>query len=529
MAKFKVLVSDPLAEEGLEIFKKDPDVELVSKPKMKPEDLLKEISDADALAVRSETKVTAEVIAAAKKLKVIGRAGVGVDNVDIKAASKKGIIVMNTPDGNTISAAEHTLSLLMALSRNIPQANASLRAGQWDRKKFTGVELYSKVLGIIGLGRIGREVAKRAKSFGMRILWHDPFLTADAAEKLGVEMASLEKIYREADYITVHAPKTAETKHMIGAKEIGMMKEGIRIINCARGGIIDESALLDALKSGKVAGAALDVFETEPAAGNPLVALENVVATPHLGASTEEAQTNVAIAIAHQIIETLKGVDIRNAVNMPAVDAKTLERLRPYLTLTEKLGRLQSQIVTGHIQEVEVDYCGEISQEDVPALTLSLLKGLFDQYSPELVNYVNAPVIAQERGIRIVETRSASALDFANLVKLRIVTDREQREVWGTVFGKQETRIVNIDGYDTDAPPSDLMLVLTNNDKPGVVGNVGTLLGRHGINIAGLHMGRKEEGGKAITLLNIDNAVPEEILKKLSKTENIIDVKLVKL
>lgn len=529
MAKYKVLVSDPLAEEGIEVLKKDPDIEVVAKAKMKPEELFKEISDADALIVRSETKVTPEVIAAAKKLRVIGRAGVGVDNVDIKAASKKGIIVMNTPDGNTISAAEHTISMLMSMARNIPQANATLRAGQWERKKFTGIELYGKTIGIIGLGRIGREVAKRSKSFGMRILGNDPYMSSDIAEKIGVELVKLEDIFRQADFITVHTPKTAETKHLIGKKEMEMMKGNARLINCARGGIIDESALLDALKSGKIAGAAIDVFETEPAVNNPLVTLDNVVATPHLGASTEEAQVNVAIAIAHQIINALKDINIENAVNMPAVDAKTMERLKPYLTLTEKLGRLLSQIVEGHLKEIQIDYNGEISPEDLPALTLSLLKGLLDLYSPEMVNYVNAPIIAQERGIKIIEKRQSSATDFANLVKVQAKTDKGSKEVWGTVFGKSELRIVNIDGYDMDVDPTDYMLVLSNHDTPGVVGSIGTLLGKKGINIAGLNMGRKQVGGKAVTVLNIDNQPSPEVMKELSHLPNLIDVKVVKL
>ena len=525
----KVLVSDNLAKEGIEVLKKEKDLTVDVKLNLKPEELISCIGEYDALLVRSETKVTKEVIEAAKNMKVIGRAGVGVDNIDVAAASRKGIIVMNAPDANTISTAEQTMSLIMSMSRNIPQAYASLKSKKWDRKKFVGVELNGKILGVIGLGRIGTEVVKRALSFGMKVLAFDPLVSHEKALKLQVELVSLDELISSSDYITVHTPLTADTKHMISDKEFANMKDGVRVVNCARGGIIDEAALYNALKSGKVAGASLDVFEKEPPFESPLLELDNVIVTPHLGASTEEAQINVSVVVAEQVIDTLRGKGVRNAVNIPAISPELLKEIRPYINLAERLGKLQSQIADGRISEVNVEYSGAINDNSITALTLSVLKGLLEPMIGNGVNYVNAQIIAKEKGIKIIESKNNLSYDFTSLITVRVFTDKGERIVAGTIFGKSEPRLVNIDGYDMDAVPSDYMLIFFNLDKPGVVGNIGTMLGKENINIAGLHMGRKETGGKAVTVLNIDGEVSKEVLAKLSKLENIIAVKSVKL
>ncbi|MEK6646974.1 MAG: phosphoglycerate dehydrogenase [Candidatus Firestonebacteria bacterium] len=527
---FKVLVADPLAEQGIEILKNEQEISVDVKIKMSPKDLISCIAEYDVLLVRSETKVTEEIITAGKKLKIIGRAGVGLDNVNLNFATKHGIIVMNTPDGNTISAAEHTLSMLLALSRNIPQADASLRAKQWNRKQFTGVELYGKILGIIGMGRIGREVAKRALGFKMRIVAYDPFLSPEEAHKLEVELVDdMSELLRKSDYLTFHTPLTSETKHLIGENEIAMMKKNMRIINCARGGIVDESALEKALKTGKIAGAALDVFEKEPPFESALLDLPNVIVTPHLGASTEEAQINVSIAIAHQVIDALKNKVVRNAANVPAVEPETLKKIQPYLTLCEKLGGLISQLIEGHLLQIEVEYSGQITDYNLSPMTVSLIKGLLEPISSEVINYVNAPIFAKERGIKLIESKSTDTKDFVNLITVRAKTDKMEKQISGSIFGKMNLRIVNIDGYEMDVELFPHILVLSNIDKPGVVGNVGSMLGQCNINIAGLQMGRKVEGGNAITVLTIDTAVTSEIIDKLKKLENIIDVKYIKL
>ncbi|MCX5656854.1 MAG: phosphoglycerate dehydrogenase, partial [Candidatus Omnitrophica bacterium] len=461
----KILVSDPLADEGLKILKEEKQLEVEVKLKQS-EDALKEIiKDYDALLVRSETKVTAAIIEKAAKLKVIGRAGVGLDNVDVDAATKKGIIVMNAPEGNTISTAEHTMCMILALSRNIPQANASLKQNEWNRKKFLGVEIYGKVLGIVGLGRIGREVAKRALSFGMKVITFDPYLPEDKAKQLGVELVELKHLFKNADYITLHVPLTDDTKNMISEKELGLMKKGVRIINCARGGLIDENALAKAIEAGIVYGAAIDVFEKEPPGDNPLLRLEKVIVTPHLGASTEEAQINVSIDIARQVKDALLGGGIRNAVNFPCVEAQLLNLLRPFINLTEKLGALQTQISEGHIKEVKVRYVGDILGADTQPLTVALIKGMLTPILQETVNFVNAPLIAKERGIKISETKTAEAEDFANLVSVEVITDKSRNIVLGTLMANKFPRIVKINEFYVEVIPSGFMLLLHNLDK----------------------------------------------------------------
>lgn len=526
----KILVSDPLSEEGLKILKEIKEFQVDVKTELKPEALKEIIKDYDALIVRSATKVTKDIISASSKLKVIGRAGVGLDNVDLAAATQKGIIVMNTPGGNTISTAEHTMSMILALSRNIPQANASTKKGEWKRSKFMGVELYGKVLGIVGLGRIGTEVAKRALSFGMKILAYDPFLSAEVAESLGIEIAELKDLLAGSDYITVHTPLTEETKHMISAEEFSLMKAGVRIINCARGGIVDEAALLSAIKESKVSAAALDVFEKEPLAPeSELLKLDNVIVTPHLGASTEEAQVNVAIEVAEIVRDALLGKGIRNAANYPCIEAEVCKFLEPYINLTEKLGVFSSQLTEGRFQELIINYSGEITQYDLNPLTMSLVKGMLSPILKETVNFINAVSLAKERGIRIKESKTSKEEEFVNLVQLEIKTDKETRVVCGTLSANKQPRIVKIDDYYVEVSPMGEMVMIQNWDRPGIIGNLGTLFGKHNINIAAMTFGREKAGGKAITILNVDAAVSAGIMDKIKKIDNILAVKVIRL
>ncbi|MEK7386011.1 MAG: phosphoglycerate dehydrogenase [candidate division NC10 bacterium] len=525
----RVLIADQLSEDGVTLLKREPRLQVDVKTGLSPKELAEAIGPYDGLLVRSSTKVTAEVIAKADRLKVIGRAGVGLDNVDAEAATKRGIIVMNVPAGNTISTAEHTMSLLMALARRIPQAHASLHAGRWERSKFVGTELFGKTLGIIGLGKIGTEVAKRAQAFGMRVIASDPFLSSERAQQLEIQLTDLPRLYAEADFITVHTPLTAETRHMIGAKELAAMKRGVRLINCARGGIIDETALHQAITAGRVAGAAIDVFEQEPPKDHPLLALEQVICTPHLGASTQEAQLNVAIEVAQQVADALLGRGIRNAVNMPSVDAQTLKVLQPYLVLGERLGSLGAQLSGGQVAEVRVTYVGEVTEHDTSAVTLAILKGVLAPMVGENVNYVNASLIAAERGVRVVEAKASRMEEFANLLALEIRSDGTTLTLQGTLSARREPRIVKIDRYFVEAVPEGYMLILKNEDQPGLIGALGTLLGESKINIAGMSNGRDKPGGTAITVVNIDNHVPPDVLERVRKLRHVLDAKLITL
>ncbi len=544
---FKVLIADHLSEDGIALLKAEPRLQVDVKTGLSPADLAAIIGPYEALLVRSSTKVTAEVIAKADRLKVIGRAGVGLDNVDADAATKRGIIVMNVPAGNTISTAEHTMSMLMALARRIPQAHAHVRQGLWERAKFVGTELFGKTLGIVGLGKIGTEVAKRAQAFGMRVIAYDPFLSSERAQQLEVQVTDLKTIYAEADFITVHTPLTAETRHLIGAKEIASMKRGVRLLNCARGGIIDEAALREALASGHVAGAAIDVYEQEPPKDNPLLAMDQVVATPHLGASTQEAQLNVAIEVAKQVADALLGRGIRNAVNMPSVDAQTLKVLQPYIVLGERLGALASQLSGGKIAEVRVTYVGQMTAHDTSSVTLAVLKGILAPMVGENVNYVNASLIAAERGIKVVEAKASRLDEFADLLSLDVRSDpstplgvvpskrsasRDDGQtltIQGTLSPRREPRVVKIDRYFVEASPEGYLLILKNQDKPGLIGQLGTLLGESGINIAGMSNGRDEPGGTAITVVNIDNPVPPQVLDRVKQLRHVLDAKLITL
>jgi D-3-phosphoglycerate dehydrogenase len=526
----KVLVSDQLSLEGLKILKEVKEFQVDEKLNLKPEELKSIIKDYDALIVRSATKVTKEVIDAGVNLKVIGRAGVGLDNVDLQAATQKGIIVMNTPAGNTISTAEHTVSMILSLSRNIPQANASTKAGEWKRSKFMGVELYNKTLGIVGFGKIGSEVAKRALSFGMKVIAYDPFLSKEVAENIGVEVVDLKELFSGADYITVHTPLTDETRHMISTEEIALMKKGVRLVNCARGGIIDEEALVAAVKEGKVAGAAIDVFEKEPPlADNQLLKLDNIILTPHLGASTEEAQVNVAIEVAEVVRDALLGKGIRNAANYPCLEAEVCKMLNPFINLSEKMGIFAGQLLEGRLQELSINYSGEIIQYDLSPLTFALIKGVLSPILKETVNFINSVSLAKERGINIREAKSSKEGEFVNLIQLEIKTDKESKKVAGTLSANKQPRIVKIDDFYVEATPVGEMVMIENWDKSGIIGSLGTLLGKHNINIAAMTFGRQAPGGKAITLLNVDGSVSGDIAEKIKKTENVLTVKVIKI
>lgn len=526
---FKILVTDKISEQGLAVFKNAPGFQVDEKIKMTPEDLKKIVADYDGWIIRSGTKITADLIEAATKLKIIGRAGVGLDNVDLPAATKRGIIVMNTPDGNTISTAEHTVAMLMAAARQIPQAYASLKSGKWERSKFVGTELFGKTLGVVGIGRIGSNVARKAIGLGMRVIAYDPYLDPAKSKGHEFEIVTLDDIVKRSDFITVHTPLTPETKGLFGAKQFAAMKKGVRVVNCARGGIYDEVALAEALKSGQVASAALDVFEKEPCTDHPLLAFDNVVAVPHLGASTTEAQENVAVVVAEQVVEALQGGRIRNAANMPSLDPKVLEQIGPYITLVERLGSFQAQLAAGSfIKKIHAEYVGEISAFDSKPLTLSLVKGILERVMTHSVNYVNALLLAKDRGYEITQSTTEKAEDYSSLVRVTVETDKGKHSIAGTVTGKKDLRITELDGKDTDFIPEGSMIWLDHEDKPGMVGRLGTILADNSINIAGLYVGRQAPGGSAVAMVNVDNEVPEKVLNDLKGIPHIKNLKFVK-
>lgn len=524
---FRVLVTDNLSPEGVKVLKGE-GLEVDVQNELTPQELLSIISDYDALIVRSKTKVRAEVIERATRLKVIGRAGVGLDNIDVEAATRRGIVVMNCPEANTISTAEHALAMLLSLARNIPQANISLKGKKWEKKKFVGVELYDKTLGILGLGRIGSHLAKCARGIGMKVLAYDPFLSPERSQRVGVELVSFEGLLKRSDFISVHTPLTSSTKHLIGEKEFSLMKKGIRILNCARGGIIDEEALYRALKGGKVAGAALDVFEKEPPGDNPLLTLDNVVVTPHLGASTQEAQFKVAVGVARQVAEALKKGVFRNAVNIPQVEPELWRELKPYLELAEGMGRLQAQMVEGNVESIRVKFSGSIVDYDLLPLTNALLKGFLGKMVSEMVNLVNAPLLARERGIEVIESKSSRSVDFANLITMEVITSKGETSLEGTVLGREDKRLVNLKGYKVDVPLEGYLLITFHQDKPGLIGRIGLLLGEHRVNIARLSLDRNKIGGKAAAIFNIDSPPPEVALQKMVEIEGLNQVKVVK-
>ena len=526
----KILVTDSLAPEGLEIFKNADGFEVDVKIGLKPDELKKICHAYDGWVIRSGTKITADLIEAATNLKVIGRAGVGYENIDADAATKKGIVVMNTPGGNNVTTGEHTIALMMALARHIPQAVASLKSGKWDRNKFVGVEMCNKTIGVIGLGNVGRIVAERAAALRMKVIGYDPFIAAENIARMGVEPGTLEDIYAKADFITVHVPLTTDTQGLINKAAFAKMKRGVRIINCARGGIIEESDLAEAILQGRVAGAALDVYADEPPPpDHPLLRLDQIITTPHLGASTDEAQLNVAIAVAEQMVDFLARGVVRYAINVPSVSPELLNVLRPYLTLAEKLGSLHAQMAGVLPNEVQVEYRGDVTQYNLAPLTLAVLKGLLSPVMEFAVNYVNAPILARERGIKIVESKGEEATDFASSIIVRAKNGKESLEVEGAIFAAKHPRIVRVNSFYLEAVPEGYILVLQNKDVPGVVGAVGTILGNHGLNIAGMELGRSEKGGNAISFTHVDEAVSKKALDELRALPQIVSATLVKL
>ena len=530
MNNAKILVSDDVSEGGLEPLRAA-SFAVEKRTGLSPEELRAIIHEYEGLVVRSETKVTAPLLDAAVRLRAIGRAGVGVDNIDVAAATARGVIVMNAPDGNTMTTAEHAVALLLSLARRVPQANASLRAGKWERKKFVGVELRGKTLGVVGLGRIGRVVASRARGFEMKVIAFDPFVSPEQARDAEIELAPLEEVCARADFLTVHTPLTAETRGLIGARELARMKSSARVINCARGGLVDERALYNAIREGRVAGAALDVFEQEPPApDNPLLALEEVIATPHLGASTREAQEGVAVTVAEQMRDYFQTGALRGAVNAPALGALELSVLQPYLVLAERLGRFQAQLLDEPVREVRIEYAGEVAELDAAPVTRAFLAGLLRDVSAR-VNIVNAFLIAEERGIDVATTYlHAGAGEMIPPVTTRVVTTGGEHRVSGALFGAgRDGRITEINGFHIEAIPSGHMVLTRNHDVPGVIGRVGTILGGHGVNISRFHLGRLERGGEAMAVIETDAPVGDEVLDELLTTKEIISARRIAL
>ncbi|MFN2455987.1 MAG: phosphoglycerate dehydrogenase [Pyrinomonadaceae bacterium] len=532
MNEIKILVSDDVKESGLEPLRAA-GFAVEKRTGLAPEELREIVRDYDALIVRSETKVTAVLMDEAVRLRAIGRAGVGVDNIDVAAATARGIVVMNAPDGNTITTAEHTIALLTALARRVPQANQSLRAGRWERKRFVGVELQGKTLGIVGLGRIGRVVAARARGLGLNVVAYDPFVAPENACDLEIEIAPLNEVFARADFLTVHTPLTPETRGLIGREAFAKMKDGVRVINCARGGLIDEAALFAAIKSGKVAGAALDVFEEEPPPpDHPLLMLEEVIATPHLGASTTEAQEGVAVTVAEQLRDYFLTGALRGAVNLPAISAQQLSALQPYLALAESLGRFHAQLLDEATTEVRLEYAGELALLDAAPVTRAFVAGLLRQVSAR-VNLVNAFLIAEERGIGVTVSykRAGVAGGAINKIHTRVIAaSGSEQTIAGALFGAQsEGRITEINGFRLEAIPRGQLLITRNKDVPGVVGRIGTALGQGGINISSFHLGRQERGGEAMALIETDAAADRDTLDSLRAFDEILYARAINL
>jgi len=518
----KVLVSDPIDQVGIDILSQVAQVDV--KTGLTPEQLVQIIPDYDALMIRSGTRVTAEIIEAGKQLKIIGRAGVGVDNVDVKSATRQGILVVNSPEGNTIAAAEHAIAMMLSLSRYIPAANQSVKEGKWERGKFLGVEVYKKTLGVVGLGKIGSHVATVARAMGMQVLAYDPFLSSERAEQLGVHLVEMDLLLRESDYITLHLPKTPETYHMINAEALDKMKPTARLVNCARGGIIDEAALAEALKAGKIAGAALDVFESEPLGESTLRDIgREVILTPHLGASTEEAQVNVAIDVAEQIRDVLLGLPARSAVNIPGLRPEVLEKLRPYMDLAETLGNLISQLTGGRVETFNIRLQGELANNESQPVVVAALKGLLSTALQERVNYVNASIEAKERGIRVTEVRDASTRDYAGSIRVSATGPQGDHTVSGALLGDNEIRITGINDFPVNVPPSRYMLFTLHRDMPGIIGQLGSLLGSFNVNIASMQVGRKIVRGDAVMVLSLDDPLPEGVLTEITQLSGIRD------
>ncbi len=526
----KILITDKLAKEGIDLLKSMKDVEPVVKVGISEDELAKIIGEYDGLIIRSETKVTAKVLEKPGKLKGIARAGVGVDNVDVPAATRKGILVMNTPGGNTLSAAEHTMALMLGMSRKVVPACNSLKSGVWDKKKYIGNQLNGKVLGVIGLGRIGMAVAKMARAFNMKVLGYDPLAAPPDAEKIGVDVTGdLNRIFKEADYITVHVPKNDQTLNMIGAEQIKMMKPTVRLINCARGGIINEDALYEALAANRIAGAALDVFPKEPPVDTRFTQFENCLVTPHLGASTEEAQVEVAIEAAEILAEAVKGGSVRNAVNAPSTTGVVPPIVNQYAELARRIGLMVSTITTGQIKNVAIEYRGTIAEMRVKPVTLNFAIGLLQKHFEMPLNMVNVGVLAKERGISIDETKNAEPKDVSASFSVKIVTDKMERTVTGSVFGGTQLRIIEIDGFNIEMTPQGAVLVIFNDDKPGVIGAVGTVCGKHKINICTMGVGQKLKEQKAILAVSLDKEPDVKAVEELGKLDFVNEIYVCKL
>ncbi|MFZ5806630.1 MAG: phosphoglycerate dehydrogenase [Verrucomicrobiota bacterium] len=526
--KYRILVLDEVAPRGVEVLRGISEFEVEESKPLKEDELIAKMGDMDAVVLRSQSKITKPVMQAAKKLKVVGRAGVGVDNVDVEFATEKGIVVMNTPGGNTISTAEHTFSLLLSLARNIPQANQSTKEGKWERKKFQGTEICNKTLGILGMGRIGSEVARRALAFGMRVLAYDPYLSVSRSKNLQVELfENLKEMLPQCDFVTMHMPMTKETRGMLNKETLALCKPTARIINCARGGLVEEAALEEAIRSKKLAGAALDVFEIEPPPEDfPLRKLDSVLMVPHLGASTYEAQESVGVEIAEAIRDMLLNGSIRNAVNMPNVDLKTLAVLRPYLDLGLKLGKALAQIAPSRCENLTITYYGKISELDTTAVTRAVLKGFLYQAGGGVVNEVNAPKFAANLGLKFSEVKQSETQDYSELISVEARTDGQVYKVKGTYFGAAQ-RIVNINGYPIDVCPEGVLLMMENKDQPGIVGRVGTLTGKENVNIGNMSLSRSASDSKALCVLNLDSMPSASLIEQVKKDNAIYSVQLV--
>jgi len=523
----KILVSDPIDQVGIDILKQVAQVDI--KTGLPEAELVKIIPEYDALMLRSGTKVTKPIIEAGTQLKIIGRAGVGVDNIDVPAATRQGIVVVNSPEGNTIAAAEHAIAMMMALARHVPDANQSVKAKKWDRKSYVGTEVYKKTLGVVGLGKIGSHVASVAKALGMKLLAYDPFISKERADQLGCTLVDLDLLFAESDFLTLHIPKTPETANLINATTLAKMKPTMRIINCARGGVIDEAALYEALKNGQIAGAALDVFAEEPLGESPLRELNNVILTPHLGASTAEAQVNVSIDVAEQIRDVLLGLPARSAVNIPGLTPDVMEKLRPYLRLAETLGTLVGQLAGGRIEQLTVQLQGDLASNTAQPIVIAAIKGLLSQALRERVNYVNAAIEAKERGIRVIETRDASIHDYSGSLHLKAIGSAGEHSATGVLLSNGEIRITDVDDFPINVPPSNYMLFTLHRDMPGIIGKIGSLLGSFNVNIASMQVGRKIVRGDAVMALSLDDPLPEGLLSEIIKVDGIRDAYTVKL
>ncbi len=521
----RVLVSDVMGQPGLDIFEKQEGIELDVNTGLSSKELKAIIGDYDALAIRSATKVTKEILDAATKLKVIARAGIGLDNVDIDHATKKGVAVMNTPGGNTVTTAEHAIAMMMALTRNIPRATQSLKEGRWEKKLLQGRELFNKTFGVVGFGNIGSIAANLAKGLKMKVIVFDPYISSDHIEKAGFEYVSLDQLFKHSDYITLHVPKIEGTTNLLDTKAFAKMKKGVMVINCARGGIINESDLYDAIKSGKVAGAAIDVFATEPPTDHPLLTLDQVIATPHLGASTKEAQTNVAVAAANQIIEYLLNDTVINAVNVPSVTGEILKQLKPFIYLAEKMGKMMGQIAKGGVKSIDIEYIGKFPDLDLKPVSIAGIKQLLAQFVKDDVNSVNAISLANDMGIKISESTSQEAGNFLNLIRIIVETKGKTDIFEGTIFGKDDARIVRINKFRLEVIPEGHLALIHNVDKPGSIGSMGVTLGKYNINIARMTVGREEDGERNIIFLKTDSPVPGAVVKEIAALDLVISMK----